>query len=129
MSDGPTVNAWPPTEVAGVTTPQQRFAGGWGAPANSGGGEGSGERINPEFSSDKAPDTENRYLAIRWQDNRSSAWSKEHLVSLGKIGPAITTIKIASLGIYKSRQWEIILQAAFPLVIVTVEEEAEQLGS
>lgn len=129
MSDGPVSNVWPPTELAGTTTPRQRFAGGWGTHASAGGGEGSGDRIQTELSTDKAVDDSDRPLVIRWQDNRSLVWSKEHTVSLSRIGPAPMTLKIPSLGIYRSRQWEIIAQSAVPLIIAAVEEEAEQLGS
>ena len=129
MSDGPTVNSWPAAEVAGTTTPRQRWGGGWGAHASAGGGQGSGERIQPEYGPDKTPDTEERPMVIRWQDNRTLVWSKEHTISLARVGPAPITLKMLSMGIYRSRQIEIIMQTAAPLVLVSVEEEAEQLGS
>ncbi len=129
MADGPNTNIWPPTEVAGTTTPRQRFAGGWGTPKESGGGTATGERIQPEYTPDLSPDFAENYMVIRWQNNRSLVWSKEHPISLNHLEGSPLTVRLRSLGIYRSRQWEIIAQAAVPLVIVAVEEEADILGS
>lgn len=129
MSDGPNMGTWPPTEIAGTTTPRQRLAGGWGLPKELGGGTAQGERLLPDTAPDKTPDMGNRYAVIRWRDNKSAVWSKEHIIDLGQIGPVPLTLTIKRLGVYRSRQWELVAQSAVPFVFLAVEEEIEFLGS
>jgi hypothetical protein len=124
-----TVLAWPPAVPLGTTAQTELMGGGAGIPKEKGGGDGTGPRIEPRYAADKSTDAAERFMIVRWNDDRSEAWSKEHIVSLGSIGPEPMSVHLARLGMYRSRQWELIAQSAMPLVIVFAEEEAELLGS
>ena len=124
-----TVSAWPPAVPAGTTVQTELIGGGTGIPKEIGGGDGTGPRIEPRYAADKADDASERFMIVRWNDDRSGNWGMEHVVSLGNIGPEPMTVYLARLGAYRSRQWELIAQSAMPLVIVFAEEEAEALGS
>lgn len=124
----PTIYTWPPAIPAGTTSTVELVGGGSGLPVRKGGNDNI-DCVNPRYASDKEPDMTERYLVIRWQDDRRNAWSKEHTIQLGRLGQVPMTLKVPALGMYRSRQWELIAQSAVPFVIVSVEEEAELLGS
>jgi hypothetical protein len=67
------------------------------------------------------------YVMIKWRDDGKSTWSNEHWVSLGKIGETEFITTLHRLGIYRSRQYEIAVTDAVPLVIVDAEAEVDLL--
>lgn len=123
------VGTWPPTTPAGTTPINSLMGGGQANAPESGGGIGIGPRIWDQLGPDKAGDFDERYMAIRWRDDRSTQWSNEIAVDLGKIGIKPMTVEFKRLGVYRARQWEFVAQSAVPLIIVVAEEEAELLGS
>lgn len=118
------INPWPPTVPAGTTAQSELIGGGTGLAARKGGGD-TADCVNAQYALDKAPDDSYRWVAIRWNDDRKNTWSKEHVLSLGKIGPSPLVLKTPRLGMYKTRQWEIVAQSDVPLIIFSVEEEVD----
>ena len=73
---------------------------------------------------DTAGNTEERFMSLRWQDDRER-WSKERLVDLGTTGNTFPTIRFHRLGMYRTRQWEIVCSSPVLQCVVVMEEDAE----
>lgn len=74
-----------------------------------------------------APDVNaERLMSMRWFDNRER-WSKERLIDIGIQGDRFPTVRIHRLGLYRTRQWEIVCAASVLQCIVAIEEDAEVL--
>ena len=65
---------------------------------------------------------------IRWRDDGNSDWGNKIALDLGKIGYRNYVKEIRPMGIYSSRQYEIIFGDQADYVLVRVEEEMELLG-
>lgn len=76
------------------------------------------------MGSDTAGTTDNRYMSLRWQDDRQT-WSNERIIDLGQTGNRFPTIRFHRLGVYRSRQWELVCTATVLQCIVAMEEDAE----
>ena len=74
-------------------------------------------------SEDTTPD-----LMIRWRDNGSTVWTDYQSLTLQQIGNTEFRAFMTRLGSYYTRQWEFILSDAFPLCIVSAEEDVEAVG-
>lgn len=64
-------------------------------------------------------------LLVRYRDNGSTVWSSEITVSLQQVGNTEFRGRLSRLGSYYSRQWEFVLSDAYPLCLVSVEEDVE----
>jgi len=71
-------------------------------------------------SDDATPD-----LMVKYRDNGSALWKNEHSVSLQQIGDTEFRGTISRLGSYYSRQYQITLSDAYPLCLVSMEEDVE----
>lgn len=65
-------------------------------------------------------------LAIRWNDD-NRGWSNQKFVDLGKVGDRQMPIKIFPHGIYKTRQYEIVMSDAVPVTFGGAEEDIDVL--
>ena len=63
-----------------------------------------------------------KWLLVRWQDNRSERWSKQKMISLGKQGETNLIRKLQPMGTYRSRQFEFVLTDAVAAVISSIED-------
>lgn len=72
------------------------------------------------------PVTDLPNLSVRWLTDREK-WSKEHLVNLGFQGDAYPTARFKRMGMYHTRQYELVASSPVVALIVAVEEEAELL--
>lgn len=68
------------------------------------------------------------YVMIKWRDDGKTTWSNEHWLSLGKVGETEFITTLDRLGIYRSRQYEIAVTDAVPLIIVDAEADVDLLG-
>jgi hypothetical protein len=65
-------------------------------------------------------------LVIRYRDEGATSWSNEKTVSLQQIGGTEFYAKVPGpIGRYRTRQWEVVLSDAYPLCLVSVEEDIE----
>ena len=64
-------------------------------------------------------------LMVKFRDNGKTAWNAEQSVSLQQVGNTEFRGKLTRLGSYYSRQWEFSLSDAYPLCLVSVEEDVE----
>ena len=71
-------------------------------------------------SVDDTPD-----LMVKYRNNGSSTWSNEQSITLQQVGDTEFRGKLSRLGSYYSRQWEFSLTDAYPLCLVSVEEDVE----
>jgi hypothetical protein len=67
-------------------------------------------------------------LMIRWRDNGVTTWTDYESITLQQIGNTEFRAFTTRLGSYYSRQWEFILSDAFPLCLVSAEEDVEVIG-
>jgi len=66
---------------------------------------------------------------IRWRDDGNSDWGNTITLDLGKLGYRNFIKEIRPMGIYSSRQYEIIFGDQADYVLVRVEEEVELLDA
>lgn len=71
-------------------------------------------------SDDTTPD-----LLVRYRDNGKTTWTDYATVSLQQVGGTEFRGKLTRLGSYYSRQWEFSLTDAYPLCLVSVEEDVD----
>lgn len=69
---------------------------------------------------------DDRAMSLRWQDDRTR-WSKERVLDLGRGGDLFPTVRLFRLGLYRTRQWEIVCPTSILQCVVAVEEDAEVL--
>ena len=69
------------------------------------------------------------YLLVRWRDDGGSVWSNERMVDLKQLGSTEFYAVLYNTGIYRSRQWEIVMSDAVPLILCGATEEVELLVS
>jgi len=48
-------------------------------------------------------------LMIRWRDNNRANWSNEHYISLGNIGETDLILRLKRLGVFRTRQFELVV--------------------
>ena len=63
-------------------------------------------------------------FAVRYRD-QNGAWSNEVYPSLGAIGEYTFLAEMFNVGIYQTRQWEIVQTDQVPFTLVSMEEEFE----
>jgi len=73
--------------------------------------------------SDHADTVTDRYVQVRWMNDRSGRWSKTKSISLGKTGQTIIDRAIAPMGIYVSRQYEVVLSDPVKFILCGMEEQ------
>ncbi len=78
--------------------------------------------INPLDMDDEAQ------LMIRWKDDNSKEWNGELFGSLGRRGDSISPIQFRRLGMYRTRQWEIVVSDNIPVTLVEIEEDIDEMG-
>lgn len=66
-------------------------------------------------------------LTIKWRDNGETEWKTERLLNFGSPGTTELSKRINNLGIYKSRQYEIVMTGNNPFAITRIEEDFEYL--
>lgn len=67
-------------------------------------------------------------IMIRWRESGSPSWGREVFVNIGgNDGDTTLTVPLRGLGTYRSRQYEIIMTDAAPLVFMGAEEEVDLL--
>ena len=71
-------------------------------------------------SLDATPD-----LLIKMRDDGATTWQNEYTVSLQQVGETEFRGFLPRLGSYYSRQYQIVLSDAFPLCLVSVEEDVD----
>lgn len=71
-------------------------------------------------SEDATPD-----LTVRYRDNGSTTWKSDRTITLQQVGGTEFRGKLTRLGSYYSRQWEFVLSDAYPLCLVSVEEDVD----
>lgn len=71
-------------------------------------------------SEDSTPD-----LLVKFRDDGATTWKNEHTISLQQVGETEFRGFIAQLGSYYSRQYQLVLSDAYPLCIVSVEEDVD----
>lgn len=80
----------------------------------------------PDFESNPYPDkstgVDTPNLLVRWQDNRLGKWSKLKFVSLGKTGEASLTRRIGPMGVYRSRQFELVVTDSVIFTLSAIED-------
>ena len=64
-------------------------------------------------------------LLVRYRDNGKTTWTDYADVTLQQVGGTEFRGKLTRLGSYYSRQWEFVLSDAYPLCLVSVEEDVE----
>lgn len=62
-------------------------------------------------------------LMVKWRDNGNSTWSNERTIPLTNTSGTDFRVKLTRLGSYYSRQYEFAMASAYPLVLVSAEEE------
>lgn len=81
----------------------------------------------PDMTEGVYPDAgtpgDEKWLQLRWQDNRSEKWSKTKMVSLGKQGETMLIRRIVPMGHYRSRQFEFVSTDSAVVVISAVEDD------
>ncbi len=71
-------------------------------------------------SDDDTPD-----LIVRYRDDGATTWKSDRTISLQQVGETEFRGKLTRLGSYYSRQWEFRLSDAYPLCLVSVEEDVD----
>lgn len=66
-------------------------------------------------------------LTIKWRDNDNTEWKNERTLTMGVPGKTGLTKTIKSLGMYKNRQYEIVMHGDNPFAISRLQEEVEYL--
>ena len=74
-------------------------------------------------SVDDTPD-----LLVKYRDNGATGWSNEKTVTLQQVGNTEFRGKLTRCGSYFSRQWQFVLSDAYPLCLVSVEENFDYEG-
>lgn len=67
-------------------------------------------------------------LLVRWCDNGGTSWTDYATVSLQQVANTEFRAKLTRLGSYYSRQWEFVLSDAYPLCLVSLEEDVDMEG-
>lgn len=78
------------------------------------------------MGTDALGQTDERKMSLRWQDDRER-WSKERVIDLGLGGDLFPTVRLFRLGLYRTRQWELVCPTSILQCVVAVEEDAEVL--
>ena len=63
-----------------------------------------------------------RYMTLRFQDDRSGRWSKQKQISLGKIGESDFMRELQPMGTYRTRQYEFVFEGAFHVALYGLQE-------
>lgn len=63
-------------------------------------------------------------MTVRWCDDRSR-WSNEWQIDLGKAGDAFPTVRRHRLGMYRTRQFELVLPSPAIQCVVLMEADDE----
>lgn len=66
-------------------------------------------------------------LTIKWRDNGQTAWKTERILNFGAPGRTELSKRLPNLGIYKSRQYEIVMNTNHPFAITRIEEDFDFL--
>ncbi len=69
------------------------------------------------------------YITIRWRNDNKNLWSNEKFVKLNKAGNTEFIARLYRLGMYRTRQYEITMTDAVPLVLVEAEEDVDIMNS
>lgn len=67
------------------------------------------------------------YIMVRYRTDGKATWSNERRISLGLLGDTDIIARMTRLGIYRTRQYEIVLTDKTPLVLVGAKEKIEVL--
>ncbi len=65
---------------------------------------------------------------FRWKDNGKD-WSTWRTKSLGKLGEDQITVEFSRLGMYKTRQYEIVHSGNSDFILVDAEEDVDLMRS
>ena len=68
--------------------------------------------------------TDGGQMTVRW-DNDRTGWKDERHVSLGDVGDTYLVHRLRRLGIYRTRQWELVCASPVVQCVVSMEEDAE----
>ena len=120
----PLPEPWPPALVSGTQPLNPMEFGGLGTSISEG---GAGANEIPQTSYDRLNDLTPQSIMIRWNDDNSDKWSNEHTLTIGLPADTEFLAQKFRLGMYVSRQWEIVSQGRFPICIVSIEENVELL--
>lgn len=66
-------------------------------------------------------------VMVKWRDNGNATWSNERTIPLVSTSGTDFRAKISRLGTYYSRQYQFSMASAYPLVLVSAEEEFDYL--
>lgn len=67
------------------------------------------------------------HATLRWRDDGSKIWSNEVMIDLGAIGETEALVTIGRLGIYRLRQYELVMSDAAPFILMDCEADIELL--
>jgi hypothetical protein len=63
------------------------------------------------------------YATIKWRDNGNSVWKKERAIPLNRIGDTEFIHRMRAMGVYKTRQYEIVVTDKTDFILVGGEED------
>lgn len=72
-------------------------------------------------SEDATPD-----ITVRYRDNGSTTWKSNRTMTVQQVAKTEFRAKLTRMGSYYSRQWEFSISDAYPLMIVSVEEDVDK---
>jgi hypothetical protein len=85
---------------------------------------------NPYITPDLPPTAPERpdipMMSLRWMDDRER-WSKERLIDLGEAGDHFPTVRFHRLGMFRSRQFELVMASPAIQCVVAFEADDEVL--
>jgi hypothetical protein len=85
--------------------------------------------VNFKFrKGDGIPSGDEPYVVVRWRDDDKAGWRNERQIPLGKIGDTEFIHRMSRTGIYRTRQYEILMSENSPYTLVGAEEDFEVLS-
>lgn len=66
-------------------------------------------------------------MTLRWRDDGSQSWTGERVLNLGRTGENEFYAVVRNLGVYRSRQYELVMSDDAPWVLVSGEEDVTVL--
>jgi hypothetical protein len=89
-------------------------------------GGDTGRTLVDRFTDHAAPTTD-RFLQVRWMNDKSGNWSNVKKINLGQTGATSLDRQLAPMGQYVSRQYEFVLDAPVKFVLAAVFEQIQEL--
>jgi hypothetical protein len=77
----------------------------------------------PDRYSDHVAATTDRSLVLQWQDNKDGKWSKEWWINLGTQGQLNMIRQRHGVGMYRSRQFKLVFDAAVLWELSAIEDD------